>query len=294
MNEIIPTEEQNIENMIYEIRGKQVMLDSDLAKLYQCKNGTKEINQAVKNNPEKFPERFSWKLTKEETEELLVKIIDRKNIETRGGKYKNPRVFTEQGVAMLATILKSKKATDVSIRIMDAFVEMRHFIVENKDIYKTLTNINNKLIKHDKKIDYLFSIFDKKEHLFLPGTEYDAYREITQILKVAKEEIIIIDGYVDVTLLDILKQLNTNVVLITKNKNNLKKIEIDKYNNQYNNLQIIKNDTFHDRYIILDNKEIYHIGTSLNHAGKRVFSINKLEDKIIIDNLLNYIKTIID
>lgn len=294
MNEIIPTEEQNIENMIYEIRGKQVMLDSDLAKLYQCKNGTKEINQAVKNNPEKFPERFSWKLTKEETKELLVKIIDRKNIETRGGKYKNPRVFTEQGVAMLATILKSKKATDVSIRIMDAFVEMRHFIVENKDIYQTLTNINNKLIEHDKKIDYLFSIFDKKEHLFLPGTEYDAYREITKILKAAKEEIIIIDGYVDVTLLDIIKELNTNVVLITKNKNNLKKIEIDKYNKQYNNLQIIKNDTFHDRYIIIDNKEIYHIGTSLNHAGKRVFSINKLEDKIIIDNLLNYIKKIID
>ena len=294
MNEIIPTEEQNIENMIYEIRGKQVMLDSDLAKLYQCKNGTKEINQAVKNNPEKFPERFSWKLTNEETKELLVKIIDRKNIETRGGKYKNPRVFTEQGVAMLATILKSKKATDVSIRIMDAFVEMRHFIVENKDIYQTLTNINNKLIEHDKKIDYLFSIFDKKEHLFLPGTEYDDYREITKILKAAKEEIIIIDGYVDVTLLDIIKELNTNVVLITKNKNNLKKIEIDKYNKQYNNLQIIKNDTFHDRYIILDNKEIYHIGTSLNHDGKRVFSINKLEDKIIIDNLLNYIKTIID
>lgn len=291
MNEIIPTEEQNIENMIYEIRGKQVMLDSDLAKLYQVE--TKRVNEAVKNNPEKFPERFAWKLTKEELLNLRSKIST-SSLNNYGGRRYLPRVFTEQGVAMLATILKSKKATDVSIRIMDAFVEMRHFIVENKDIYQTLTNINNKLIEHDKKIDYLFSIFDKKEHLFLPGTEYDAYREITKILKAAKEEIIIIDGYVDVTLLDIIKELNTNVVLITKNKNNLKKIEIDKYNNQYNNLQIIKNDTFHDRYIILDNKEIYHIGTSLNHAGKRVFSINKLEDKIIIDNLLNYIKTIID
>ena len=180
MNEIIPTEEQNIENMIYEIRGKQVMLDSDLAKLYQVE--TKRVNEAVKNNPEKFPERFAWKLTKEELLNLRSKIST-SSLNNYGGRRYLPRVFTEQGVAMLATILKSKKATDVSIRIMDAFVEMRHFIVENKDIYQTLTNINNKLIEHDKKIDYLFSIFDKKEHLFLPGTEYDAYREITKILK---------------------------------------------------------------------------------------------------------------
>lgn len=294
MKEIIPTEEKNIENMIYEIRGKQVMLDSDLAKLYQCKNGTKEINQAVKNNPTKFPERFSWKLSKEEKEELMVKIFDQKNVELRGGKYKKPRVFTEQGVAMLATILKSEKATEVSIKIMDAFVEMRHFIVENKDIYQSLNNINNKLIEHDEKIEYLFSKFNKKEHLFLPGEEYDAYREITNILQLAQKEIIIIDSYVDITFLDIIKNLNTNIILITKQKTKLKKVEIEKYNNQFNNLKVIKNDTFHDRYIILDNKGVYHIGTSLNHAGKRIFSINKLEDKLIIENLLNYILTIID
>ena len=119
-------EEIKIENMIYEIRDKQVMLDSDLAKIYGCKNGTKEINQAVKNNLEKFPERFSWKLTDIESQKLLVKIFDQKNIELRGGKFRNPRVFTEQGVAMLATILKSKIATQVSIRIMDAFISMRN------------------------------------------------------------------------------------------------------------------------------------------------------------------------
>jgi hypothetical protein len=125
MNEIIESK-VNIEELIYEIRGKQVMLDSDLAYLYECKNGTKEINQAVKNNIEKFPERFSWKLTDEESKIFLVKKFDQK-IETRGGKYNNPRVFTEQGVMMLATILKSKIATLTTIRIMDAFVEMKKY-----------------------------------------------------------------------------------------------------------------------------------------------------------------------
>ena len=136
MQEIVEKDYIKIEDMIYEINGVQVMIDSDLAKLYKCKNGTKEINQAVKNNLEKFPERFSWILSDIESKEFLVKNFDQKNIETRGGKYKNPRVFTEQAVAMLATILKSPVAIQTSIAIMDAFVKMRHFIMENKDVYK--------------------------------------------------------------------------------------------------------------------------------------------------------------
>ena len=129
MNQLI---EKNIkiENMIYEIRGIQVMLDSDLAKLYQCKNGTKEINQAVKNNPNKFPERFSWNLSDEESQIFLVKNFDQKK-ETRGGRFKNPRVFTEEGVAMLATIIHTKVATEISIIIMDTFVSMRHYLIKN-------------------------------------------------------------------------------------------------------------------------------------------------------------------
>jgi len=156
-------EEINIENLIYEIRGKQVMLDSDLAKLYGCKNGTKEINQAVKNNVEKFPERFSWKLNDYESRNLLVKNFDQKNIELRGGKYKNPRVFTEQGIAMLSTILKTKNATDVSIRIMDTFVAMRRFINDNRDIFKRLTVAEYKLLEHDDKIDKLFNALETKK-----------------------------------------------------------------------------------------------------------------------------------
>lgn len=290
MNQLV-IDENKIENMIYEIRGQQVMLDSDLAKLYGVE--TKRINEAVKNNLDKFPDRFAWKLNDNESKKLLVEIFDQKNIETRGGKFKNPRVFTEQGVAMLATILKSKTATKVSIAIMDAFVEMRHYLNINKDIYKSLNNINNKLVEHDDKLELLFSKFNSKEKTFLPGKVYDAYREIINIFKDAKNELIIIDSYADSTLLDFIKDMNSKIILVTSSKAKLSNIEIEKFNKQYNKLNVIINNTFHDRYFILDRKIVYHCGASINYAGKKTFSINLLEDKMIRDNLLNYIFEII-
>jgi len=175
------------------------MLDSDLAKIYGVE--TKRINEAVKNNSYKFPERFSWKLSDIESKIFLVEKFDQK-IETRGGKYKNPRVFTEQGVAMLATILKTKTAVETSIAIMDAFVKMRHFIIDNVDFLKSLNNINNKLIEHDNilelhsnKINKIFNRFEPKENLYLKGQIYDAYSKIIDIFKLSKEELIIIDSY---------------------------------------------------------------------------------------------------
>jgi hypothetical protein len=208
MNEVIGKEEIKIENMIYEIRGKQVMFDSDLAKLYQCKNGTKEINQAVKNNLDKFPERFSWKLNDLESKKLLVEKFDQKNIEQRGGRYKNPRVFTEQGVAMLSTILKSKIATEVSIRIMDAFVSMRKFINENKDMFKRLTTIEYKMLEYDDNFDKIFNVLEpkkiKNEKIFFNGEIYDAYSLIIDLIKEANNRIIIIDNYIDKSILDML------------------------------------------------------------------------------------------
>ena len=161
MNKIIEKENINIEDMIYEIRGVQVMLDSDLARFYQCKNGTKEINQAVKNNLEKFPERFSWKLSDEESEYFLVKNFDQKK-ETRGGRYKNLRVFTEQGVAMLSTILKTDIATQTSIKIMDTFVKMRHYINYNKEFLPNrFLLLEEKVDNNTKRINELFD----KEYL---------------------------------------------------------------------------------------------------------------------------------
>ncbi len=284
-----------VEDMILEVNGKQVMIDSDLAKLYQCKNGTKEINQAVKNNLEKFPERFSWILSEEESLNLRSKILT-SSLESsnHGGRRYNIRVFTEQGVAMLATILKSKIAVEVSIRIMDAFVLMRHFTNENKDIYYSLNKINNELAQHDEKINYIFSKFDKKEQLFLPGEVYSAYSEILNILNDSEKEVIIIDAYADKTLLDFIKDIDSKIVLITSNKSRLEDVIISKFNKQYNKLKVVRNNKLHDRYIIIDRKNVYHIGTSLNHVGEKMFSLNKLDDEIIKETLINYVTLIIE
>ena len=270
------------------------MLDSDLAKLYQCKNGTKEINQAVNRNTEKFPKRFSWILSDKESRKLLVTICDRKKkIDTRGGKFKNPRVFTEQGVAMLATILKTKVATQVSIAIMDAFVAMKKYVSSNLIEQKY---INNLVLKHDNDIKLLNETFDKlsekakPNEIYFEGQIYDAYSKIKDILNMAKEELIIIDRYADKSVLDLIREINVRVTLIVKKKSLLTKTDIDKYNSQYNNLKIIHNDTFHDRYFILDKKEVYHCGASINHAGSKTFSINKLEDKVVIESLIKKIE----
>ncbi len=284
MNEVV-IDNLNIENMIYEIRGKQVMLDSDLAKLYQCKNGTKEINQAVKNNPDKFPERFSWKLNTSDSYEFLVKKFDQK-IETRGGKYKNPRVFTEQGVAMLSTILKSKVATETSIRIMDAFVYMRKYISNN--FYK-----NEKiLINHENRILMLEESFDKLNEkqkintLFYEGQIYDAYSLLMDILSKAKEEVIIIDNYAGKELLDIIKDIKQNIKIVSSSiDSTLKK----KYESQYSNVTFINNNTFHDRFIIIDRKELYNSGASFKDLGKKCFSLNKIEDKEYLKNIIKKI-----
>ncbi len=283
--------EIKIENMIFEIRGKQVMLDSDLAKLYGVE--TKRINEAVRRNSEKFPERFCFKLTNQESKFFLVAICDQKNnhIETRGGKYKNPRVFTEQGVAMLATIIKSNVATKVSIAIMDAFVLMRKYI-SNELLQQKY--INDLVIQHDKAIkllqDYFNKIEEKKKthEIYFNGQIYNAYSKIVDNLKEAHDNIIIIDNYADKNVLDMIRNLKTDVTIICKSKGLLKEIDINKYQKQYKNLKVVYNNDFHDRYIILDQKEIYHCGASLNYAGNKTFSINKLEDNIVKKSLMEH------
>ncbi len=281
----------NIENKIYVIDDKQVMLDSDLAELFDVE--TKRINEAVKRNPKKFNNNFSKILSDEEVNIFLVAKCDQK-IETRGGRYKNPRVFTEEGIIMLATILKSETAVNMSIKIVESFVKMRHFLIDNKNIYKSLNNINNTLLEHDEKLDYLFNKFDKKEYLYLENSEFDAYSDIIKILKTSKQSIIIVDPYVDITFLDTIRNLKAKVTLITQRRTRLTKTEIDKYNAQYNNLTVIKDSSFHDRYLIIDNQDIYHLGASINHAGNKVFSINKLQDEDIITLLKDKVNQIIN
>ena len=280
MNEIIVKDNIKIEDLIYEVRDKQVMLDSDLAKLYECKNGTKEINQAVKNNIEKFPERYCFKLNGNEYDILRSKLLT-SSLNGHGGRRYNPRVFTEQGVYMLATVLKSKAATQITIAIMDAFVVMKNII--NSSLIEQ-KYINNLVLEHDSKINIIFDKLGTKEkisHIFFDGQIYDAYSLLIEILSKAKKEIIIIDNYAGKELFDITKNIKINIKVYTKNIDNVAKA---KYENQYNNLTIINTDIFHDRFIIIDKKILYNLGSSLKDIGKKCTSINKIEDtKIIIE-----------
>ena len=284
MNEVIIKEEIRVENMIYEIRGKQVMLDRDLAKLYGT--DTKRVNEAVRRNIEKFPERFSWKLTSQELKYLWSQFATA-NVSKKSRSI--PRVFTEQGVAMLATVLKTQIATQVTIQIMDAFVEMRKYI--NNNLIEQ-TYINKLVIKDHERINLLEESFNKLEEktkrnsIFFEGQIYDAYSLLIDILNTSNKEIIIIDNYAGKELLDILKDINKNITIISKNINEELK---EKYNSQYKNIGFIYNDSFHDRFIIIDKNILYHCGSSFKDLGKKCFCISKIEDKNILDNLIKEI-----
>ena len=283
MNEIIGTETINIEDMIYEIRGRQVMLDSDLARLYECINGTKTINQAVKRHINKFPERYMFQLTKSEYDNLKSQF-GTSSLNTYGGVRKMPYAFTEQGVAMLATILKTPVADIVSMKIIDAFVYMKRYL--------SFENKNSIILNHEERILKLEESFDKlneKEKInaiFYEGQIYDAYSLLIDIFKEAKKEIIIIDNYADKSILDMITNLNVKVIIVTRKFNLLKDIDIKKYNNQYHNLKVTYSDKFHDRFIIIDKKVLYHSGASYKDLGNKCFAITKMEDK-------EYLKTII-
>ena len=264
MNDIIVKDEVVIEKLIYEIRGKQVMLDSDLAKLYGCANGTKTINLAVKRHLNRFPERFMFRLTQEEYDHLRFQFETTKRDNMSRSL---PYAFTEQGVAMLATILRTKVAEIVSIRIMDAFVSMRKYIPNNLIEQKY---INNMVIEHDSQIKLLQESLDKLEEkrkvdeIYFNGQIYDAYSKILEIFKQATKILSIIDAYADTTILDMIKRLNVEVVIITKDNHLLTQQDIIKYNEQYHNLRVYYDHTLHDRYFILDEKEVYHCGASID------------------------------
>lgn len=294
MNNIVVKKEEKLTNLIYEIRGKQVMLDSDLARIYECANGTKSINLAVKRHINRFPERFMFQLAEEEYNNLRFQSeTAKKNTMSRTLPY----AFTEQGVAMLATVLKTSVAEEMSIKIMDAFVAMRKFISSNLIEQKY---INNLVLKHDYQITLLqksLAQFEEKEpvsEIYFNGQIYDAYSKILDIFKSVKKELIIIDAYADKILLDIIKEVpNINVTIITKTPSLLSKTTIEKYNQEYHNLVIKYDNTFHDRYFILDNSIVYHCGASINRIGYKTFSITKIGDKEVIVALITQINKII-
>lgn len=286
MNEM--AERKAIENKIYNIRGVEVMLDSDLAEQYKCVNGTKTINQAVKRNIDRFPNDFYFQLN--ETEYLNLKSqIGTAKLNEHGGIRKMPYVFTEQGVAMLATVIRTDVAAKVSIDIMRAFVRMRHYIKYNDQLLpRKYLLLEEKVENNTKRIDELFDKFNPKvitkNSIFFKGDIYDAYSVLLEIFNLAIEEIIIIDNYVGKALLDELRNIDKKIVIISSNINdNLR----NKYLNQYSNIKFISNNSYHDRFIIIDRKIVYHSGASFKDLGKKCFGIHEIENKVEIDILVN-------
>ena len=283
MNEIAEIIE--IERKIYNIRGVEVMLDSDLAKQYQCANGTKSINLAVKRNIERFPSDFYFQLNEEEFNKICGFNLKLQNNKIRSLPY----VFTEQGVAMLATVIKTDVAAKVSIDIMRAFVRMRHYIKYNEQLLpRKYLLLEEKVDNNTKRINELFDKFNPKiitkNSIFFKGDIYDVYSVLLEIFDLAKEEIIIIDNYIGKKILDELRTINKKIIVISSNINETLK---GKYLKQYNNITFINKESYHVRFIIIDRKIIFHSGASFKDLGKKCFAINEIENKIENDKLIN-------
>lgn len=287
-----------IETKILNIRNKQVMLDSDLAAIYGVE--TKVFNQAVKRNIERFPDDFRFQLTEEEMD-AFFKPASRSQIVTlnssgnlRGSNIKyRPYAFTEQGVAMLSAVLRSETAVKVSIEIMNAFVQMRHYLQENANIISRLTNTETKLLEHDKNFEKIFAALDsnpkpKKEGVFFQGQIFDAYAFFQNIIQKAKKEIILIDGYVDLTVLEQFskKKSGVQVTIYTDSKTKISSLDVQKFNSQYPNLILNHTSKMHDRFLIIDNMTVYHIGASLKDLGKKCFAFELMEDSEVLIPLI--------
>lgn len=290
-----------------------ILYNNHVARLYHYP--TKRINEAVNRNKQRFPKNFCFQLTDEEYEVLRCKNItlDKDSIkekfdnyslrsqiatlnEDKGrGKHRKylPYVFTEQGIAMLSGLLKNDIAIQVSINIMNAFVEMRKFILNNGQVFERLTNVEYKMLEHDKKFDEVFDELQRnkkekfKQQIFFNGQIYDAYSLIIDIIKTAQEKILMIDNYIDDTILKMLAKKNKNVevVIVTSEKSNISKLDIQKFNQEYFSLKVAKTNKFHDRFIAIDNKELYHIGASLKDLGQKCFAISKIEDREYLEKM---------
>jgi len=318
---------QEIEDRIFTIRGVQVMIDRDLAEIYEVE--TRVINQAVKRNSERFPERYMFQLTKEEQQyydSLRSQFVILKNNEepsrsqiatldnlksqivtsSMRGKHSkyNSFAFTEQGVSMLASVLKSETAVQTSIKIIDAFVAMRHFMQKNAKLFVEIDNIKQHLIQtdvhlneNDKKIEQVLTLLEKnheedKQRLFFEGQIYDAFSFMVSLVQKAEKEIILIDNYAGVRTLDVLskKKENVDVQLFTSKKAKIAQSDIDKFNAQYPTITLNYTDTFHDRFLIIDSSTAYSIGSSVKDAGKRCFAVTQINEEWMVNMILEKIQ----
>ena len=280
--------EKNIKSLIYEIRGKQVMLDSDLAKLYHCKNGTKDINKAVKRNLDRFPDDFYFQLVNEEYENLKFQI-GTSSLTNHGGTRKLPYVYTEHGIIALAGVLKSDIAAQASIEISRKFVEMRKALLANSDLLLMATETKKELLEFEnttnKRFDELYRWKEEKDipkdKVIAEGKYFDAFEYITGLLVRANENIVLVDPYCDKKALVYLnhKKPGVSITIYKGPRSRLKDEEVAIYEAQNGKIKVINKEPMHDRYLLLDQNECYLISTSLNSAGKSLMSIIKIELK---------------
>ena len=280
MNEITILNQEKIQSIIYTIRGLKVMLDYDLASLYGVE--TRILNQAVKRNTDRFPKEFMFRITDEEFSPLRSQIVISKT--QKGGRRHLPYAFTEQGVAMLSTVLRSNTAVKVSIRIINAFVATRRFINNNSQIFQRINTLEIKQIKTDKKVEQILNALESKEKrpkqgIFFDGQIFDAYKFISDLIRSAEKSIIIIDNYIDDTVLIRLakRKKNVKVTILTKTISKELSMDVKKYNEQYPPILIKKFQDAHDRFMIIDDKTVYHIGASLKDLGKKWFAFSKMD-----------------
>ena len=292
-NQQLPVENK-VESLIRVIRGKQVMLDRDLAELYGVE--TRRLNEQVKRNIERFPEDFMFQLTKEEFENWKSQFATSNSIVM--GARKRPYAFTEQGVAMLSGVLKSSTAVEANIRIMRAFVSMRHFMVNNAAIFQRLETIEfnqlesnkvqAKILAHqevqDHRIDEIFRRLDEgmykpKQGIFFDNQIYDAYSFVSELVKSAKQRIILIDNYVDETVLTLLDKREDTVsaIIYTQQISRQLRLDVDRHNSQYPPIEISVFRRSHDRFLCIDDT-VYHVGASIKDLGKKWFAFSKMED----------------
>ena len=275
--DILP--QSSVESRIFTIRGVQVIIDKDLAELYGV--STKRLNEQVRRNINRFPASFRFQLTAEETAEVVANC-DRLN--TLRFSPTKPFAFSEQGVAMLSSVLHNSEAVEISIRIMNAFVAMRHFLLSNAQVFQRLDRIEYKQLETDHMIEQIFDKLEErsvvpKQNIFFDGQIFDAYQFVSGLIKSAKAEIVLIDNYVDETVLSMLDKRASSVTatIYTKQISTQFQLDIDKHNSQYAPIDVQSFNKAHDRFLIIDDK-VYHIGASLKDLGKKWFAFSLMQD----------------
>lgn len=293
---IVPIDTGRIRELVYTVRGVQVMLDADLARLYQVE--TKNLNKAANRNTERFPEDFRFQLTKEEYESLRFQFgtSNEKEPQGRGGRRYYPYVYTEQGISMLSSVLRSSVAINVSVSIMRAFVEMRRFIASNAHMFERIERVELKQLTYQKETDEKFEqVFDfihshteSSQKIFFDGQIYDAFSLLASLIQKTTKDIILIDGYVDIGTLNLLAKKRTGVAveIHTFSNTKLTATDVAKFNSQYPMLTVKHTNAFHDRFLILDHNEAYHVGASLKDAGKKCFAITLFQEEGLLKELL--------